>query len=440
MTDLPTGYAQRIVVRMPSPLVCILLLASSMLFITGCQPSSEKPAPIQSEQLVVPPMATQTSADTLIWQGPWIRQMQAEYQANPAGLTSEMEVLLRYADADLNRQPQTVVSKTILPASDNPHDYYSLGPYWWPNPDSEDGLPYIRRDGEWNKDNVQDMNSLGNVMNAVRRLGLAYYLTQDERYARHATLWLRAFFLDESTRMNPHLRYAQAIPGECDGRHIGMIDTWSLPTMLDAVTLLQGSGSWTSQDEAAFRQWVDELLDWFLTSDYADEESTQANNHSVWYYAQIGAYAVYAGRVEEMRQIYTQKVPALTEQIAPDGRLPQELARTRPLHYSCFCLQAFLDVLAVCDKIDLEFPEQQTRVHQAVVYLGYYMDHPEEWPYSEMRDHDARDLWTVFRRAAKRFDDPRCIRWEQEAPAPKEKDTYLRLVYAPLEPGTDNSD
>lgn len=34
-----------------------------------------------------------------------------------------------------------------------PHDYYSNGDYWWPNPDTPDGLPYIQRDGQTNPDN-----------------------------------------------------------------------------------------------------------------------------------------------------------------------------------------------------------------------------------------------------------------------------------------------
>ncbi len=29
--------------------------------------------------------------------------------------------------------------------SHDPHDYVSIGTYWWPNPESPDGLPYVSR-------------------------------------------------------------------------------------------------------------------------------------------------------------------------------------------------------------------------------------------------------------------------------------------------------
>ena len=35
--------------------------------------------------------------------------------------------------------------KLVAPSGDK-HDYISVGTYWWPNPDTSDGLPYIRRD------------------------------------------------------------------------------------------------------------------------------------------------------------------------------------------------------------------------------------------------------------------------------------------------------
>ena len=33
------------------------------------------------------------------------------------------------------------------PPSGDKHDYLSYSRYWWPDPEKNDGLPYIRRDG-----------------------------------------------------------------------------------------------------------------------------------------------------------------------------------------------------------------------------------------------------------------------------------------------------
>src|SRR5439155_1225170 len=72
-------------------------------------------------------------------------------------------------------------------------------------------------------------------------LAAAWKLTHEERYAKHAALHLRAWFLDESTRMNPHLPYAQAIHGRFTGRGTGIIDTIHLVEVARAIEVLEKS-------------------------------------------------------------------------------------------------------------------------------------------------------------------------------------------------------
>jgi hypothetical protein len=59
----------------------------------------------------------------------------------------------------------------MVPPSGSKNDYMSMGPYWWPDPEKPDGLPYIRRDGEVNpeRDNL-DSPQLSKMINAVRTL------------------------------------------------------------------------------------------------------------------------------------------------------------------------------------------------------------------------------------------------------------------------------
>ncbi len=117
----------------------------------------------------------------------------------------------------------------------------SIGPYWWPDPAKPDGLPYIRRDGEVNPERqaIKDVDYLKNLNADVSVLGLAYYLTGEEKYARHAADLLRVWFLNKETRMNPNLNYGQAIPGKTEGRGIGIIDTKGLVNLIDGVQLLK---------------------------------------------------------------------------------------------------------------------------------------------------------------------------------------------------------
>jgi hypothetical protein len=73
--------------------------------------------------------------------------------AAPASGTSLVDVaavdrtrILTAANAYLKQQPVTITSSTSPRSPGGPHDYFSEGDYWWPNPANPDG-PYIQRDG-----------------------------------------------------------------------------------------------------------------------------------------------------------------------------------------------------------------------------------------------------------------------------------------------------
>src|ERR1041384_1559166 len=106
----------------------------------------------------------------------------------------------------LDVKPLSVTEKNLSPPSDDKHDYMSIAPYWWPNPNSPDGLPYVRRDGEINpeRDKVSDHARLDGVVQNVKVLALVYFFSRRESYAAGAGNFLRAWFLDEATRMNPN--------------------------------------------------------------------------------------------------------------------------------------------------------------------------------------------------------------------------------------------
>ncbi len=75
------------------------------------------------------------------------------WRKKQSGLSSEYQKEL-FAEADriLEEPELSVTFKTVPPLSGNPHDYDSLSRYDWPNPDTPDGLPWIKRDGVTNPD------------------------------------------------------------------------------------------------------------------------------------------------------------------------------------------------------------------------------------------------------------------------------------------------
>src|SRR5690606_20033547 len=70
--------------------------------------------------------------------------------------------LLIEANAALKLSNLTISKKTILPPSGLKNDYLSRAPYWWPNPKTKNGLPYISMDGKSNPSRlkIKDLSDL----------------------------------------------------------------------------------------------------------------------------------------------------------------------------------------------------------------------------------------------------------------------------------------
>ncbi len=252
------------------------------------------------------------------------------------------ERLVREADAALQAGPFSVMDKRRVPESGDRHDYVSMGPYWWPDSSKPNGLPYIRRDGERNPEVSSDYDAprFGALTGAVTTLSLAYYFTIDEKYAAHAALLLRVWFLDPATRMNPHLQYGQRIPGITEGRAAGIIETRRLVDLVDAIGMLERSPAWTDADARGMRAWMAAYRQWLLTSEIGKEEQRARNNHGSWYDAQVAALALFTGDTALARStIEASKTRRIAAQITPDGRQPYELVRTRSLGYSVMNLE-----------------------------------------------------------------------------------------------------
>ena len=151
--------------------------------------------------------------------------------------------LIRTADLILKSTNPTVIDKTINPPTGNKHDYLSISRYWWPDPEKKDGLPWIRYDGKTNPDtqtDAVDRKRLGFMGKSVRNLSLAYYFTNDEKYAKKAISMIDTWFINPETLMNPHLEFAQSVPGNPKKRTSGILDGRSIVMFVpDAIHLFR---------------------------------------------------------------------------------------------------------------------------------------------------------------------------------------------------------
>lgn len=298
----------------------------------------------------------------------------------------DRERILKAAAAALTLEPITITKFRAQHSEGGLNDFYSNGDYWWPDPSKPDGLPYIQRDGESNPNNFsQHRMAIRNLRNAVAALGAAYKITGEDRYVTKAVELLRGFFLDTKTRMNPHLQYAQAIPGRSPGRGIGIIDALHLAEVPPAIEAMQKSSAFPPATLTGLKQWFHDLAEWMATSKNGDEEAKARNNHSVAFYLQLAMYARFSGdeaKVAQCRQQF--KTVFVPNQMAEDGSFPLELKRTKPYGYSIFQLDNMVTLCQVLSTKDddlwkFKMPDGRS-IGKAVEYLYPFLADKSKWP------------------------------------------------------------
>lgn len=257
--------------------------------------------------------------------------------ASPSGaLQPALQRLLDDAAKAREQKPRSVLDKKQGLAGVDPHAYVSYAPYFWPNPDKPDGLPFIRKDGKRNAAQVAmgDENNAGAIKRAACNLILADYFRSNPEDIKHAALLLRTWFVDPKTRMLPHLDHGQAIPGGVLGRKVGVIEWRDLTTLLLCLPLLETSSEWSEGDQKAMRAWLSDYYTWLTTSKIGVAEKKAGNNHGCWWDVQATALALYLGKTEDARKIAEEfKTKRLAEQLQPDGRMPRELERANSWGY-----------------------------------------------------------------------------------------------------------
>jgi hypothetical protein len=342
------------------------------------------------------------------------------------------------AERSLAAREPSVMDKKLLPASGDKHDYFSNGPYWWPDPTKPDGLPYIRRDGEVNpeSDTGTDDIAFGQVCSAVETLGLAYWFTGEERFATKAGSFVRTWFLDAKTRMNPNFQHAQAIPGITPGRGIGLIESRRLMGLNEGLALLAESKALTTAERKAFGLWLEAFYVWLTTSANGRDEAKEENNHGTWYDAQTAHLALVLGRTDDARAILTRGLDSrLSKHIEPDGSQPRELARTRSLNYSLFNLEAMVACAVLGGHVGVDWWSFKTRdgrsLARALGYVAPFVDPAKPWPKQDVGAGDRSRLLPLFAEYLKHNDDA-SIRALYREHGAKVNDQRFRLLFPPV--------
>jgi hypothetical protein len=354
-------------------------------------------------------------------------------QKDPSTIKT-VDELKKKADALLSMKFVSVLDKTFTPVSGNKHDYMSQAPYFWYDSSKPNGLPYIRRDGEHNPEikKITDRTYIGDLENATKTLGIAWYLTGEEKYADKAAALIRYWFFNEATKMNPNLNYAQAIPGITNGRGIGIIETRTLVGIADAVGLIQNSHSWTNVDTKQLKDWYKQYLNWMLTSKNGNDEHKAKNNHGTWFYVQVIDFALFTGDNKKALQLVNESKKLLDSQLTKEGTWPLELERTNALGYSTFNTSAWFQVATLAEKVGVDLWHYKTSkgvsLQNAIDWLLPYALNEKKWTYQQIGAYNADEFYPLLLQAANKFHDEKYLK-KTESIKKEDKNAAIALLY-----------
>ena len=344
--------------------------------------------------------------------------------------------ILKAAATAMNLEPVTLTTLRAKLSDGGPNDFYSNGDYWWPNPNTTNGLPYVQRDGQTNPENfTAHRQAVRQLSDAVAALDVAFKITGDDRFAKKSAALLKVFFLDEKTRMNPNLQYAQAIPGVSPGRGIGIIDTLHLVEIPKAVEAMEKSPAFPPEVLSGLKKWFADYVAWMTTNKNGHDEGNAGNNHAVAFWLQVAVFAEFADdgkNLAECQRRFTEVF--IPEQMTNDGSFPAELRRTKPYGYSIFQLDNMVTLCQVLSTKEnnlwnFTLPDGRN-IHKAMEFMYPFLADKSKWP--RKPDVNAWEGWPARQPsllfAGLTFDDQKYLDLWKKLPADPTNEEVRRNI------------
>lgn len=322
--------------------------------------------------------------------------------------------LLRSADKAIKKPLESVTFKSFTPPSGSKHDYISISRYWWPTSSEGDGMPWVQKDGQTNpttQSDEVDRKRLGRFTKTVSTLSLAYYFSNNEVYAQKAISFINTWFLDEKTKMNPHLTYAQMVPGNPKSRSSGILDGRGIGThIVDSLVLISTSTHWSDAQQHNIDQWLTDYLTWLTTNKLGRSALNKSNNHGSWYRYHVAAVAWYLNDMATVTQMIEATKKSIFVQIDGQGKQKHELSRTRSYFYSYFNLDAQTRIAMIANKLGIDLWQYKspsgTQLITAIDYMAKYSDGTVKWPY-KTKGAEIALMQSIFLRAEVALNDGR---------------------------------
>jgi hypothetical protein len=242
------------------------------------------------------------------------------------------------------------------------------------------------------------------------KLSLAFYFAGERKYADKCIELLHTWFVNEGTRMNPNLNYAQGVPGRSEGRGFGIIDFAGISRAITAIEILESMKAMDDKTGKGLRLWLKEYLEWLRTSELGLFEQSRLNNHGTLYDVQVVGLLLFFNKKDEAKTILEQaKSLRIASHIEPDGSQPEELKRTKSLSYSILNLSGLTNLAYFGKKLGIDLwnysPPEAGSIRQAYEFLYPYATEKSAWEGQQLGDLQSQveRLQRLFVKTGSRF-------------------------------------
>ena len=278
----------------------------------------------------------------------------------------------------------TITSNSTQPF--NSHDYYSEAIYYWPNPLFLSGYPYIAKHGQVNPTAaaLPDKKNFQLMYNKVSQLAIYYFYSQQTKYAEAAINFVRVWFLNNDTAMNPNMDYAGVIPGSTTIRGEGIIEIHNIVFLLDYIELVKVSGLWTVDDEVRWVSWLKQYFIWLTTNPAAILEQTRTNNHGTFCDLQLLGISLYINNTNFAGQLVKSIQGRLDSQMAVDGSFPLETSQSNSFYQSVFNLQGFFALASLGQQFGQDLWHYDATGQSLENGLIFILNNYRNWPFPDI--------------------------------------------------------
>ncbi len=291
-----------------------------------------------------------------------------------------------YFDAKTESVTTKVQNEIVL---NSKHDYASLATYWWKNPDTKNGLPYIRKDGMANPYGKEfDKDKFKKVATITYFSALLYFLTDKDEYYKLMEKHLYNWFINPKTRMNPNMNHGQFVPGINEGRAEGIIDyTANFAYALHMLKHLYDFGLLKDDIYLPIKQWHIDFKSWLLNSEIGKNEGLAKNNHGIMYYLGLIIISEFIESTKDVDLFINKSNSLMEQQIDKEYKLTFELKRTKSRNYTLMCYKGLYDI----DKLSINY---NTKLNQEIFkkiaewLIPFYCD-SQPWEYEQITQYDT---------------------------------------------------